>query len=285
MALAVLLGLAAMSNVSHQVVPLDFVSAGTRLWRTHGHRRFTVVVKATFDIVHGSVMRPCEPDDLVLEDRFEAEQLIAPSEMAPYLGHCDLWLTGDVRLARPAAEAAVRFALSGACDKTLHAYGDVVAGVPAPFVRMPTDRSRAQFHARDNPIGRREPNLRDPNDPSIIAGFAATGAHPPGPSDGELDIPQGFEWSRFQATSSDQQSPFLRGDEWLVLEGFDERHPRLVTQLPGGRARVRMADADGVSEIGCVLDMLHKPRCSGRSAQRYRRSNTRVWRPRRAKCT
>ena len=54
-----------------------------------------------------------------------------------------------------------------------------------------------------------------------------------------VDIPNGFDWRYFQAAPRDQQFDFLRGDEWLVLDGLHVDLPRMQTQLPCVRAAAR----------------------------------------------
>jgi hypothetical protein len=61
------------------------------------------------------------------------------------------------------------------------------------------------------------------------------------------ELPQGFNWRYFQAAPGDQQLDYLRGDEWLVLDGMDPEQRRIHTRLPHVTARAEswMSGATG----------------------------------------
>src|SRR5262249_15328846 len=61
------------------------------------------------------------------------------------------------------------------------------------------------------------------------------------------EIPDPFDWSYFQAAPADQRTDFLRGDEWVLLEGVHPTLPLLRTRLPEVRGLVRI---HGLSPFG-----------------------------------
>src|SRR5262249_6776925 len=75
------------------------------------------------------------------------------------------------------------------------------------------------------------------------------------------DVPDGFDFRYFQPAPPDQCTAYLRGDEWLVLDGLHPSLPRLQTRLPSatGQARwaVGTAQAPGpLHPIELVADLL-----------------------------
>ena len=235
----------------------------------------TVIAKATFAIVDDGLARLVAPDPLVRSDATDASGTFRASDVVPYLPHADVVLVGAaMALAGNVVPAqAVRLGIARdrpVLDKTIHVYGDRSrAGAPAvPFERMPLVYERAYGGERydDNPVGMgrpgdsRLPNLVDPRDPERPACFAPIpadwlarlralgGAQIPAAAGAVVEIPQGFNWSYFSVAPADQRIDFLRGDEWIVLEGFHRDRPRLQTRLPSVRAAARWTAARSARE-------------------------------------
>lgn len=164
------------------------------LYRHHGARRATVVVKATFALVQDCPAALVEPVPLVRDElRFEDNPMrsVRASERSgpPTVPLVDVTLIGHAGApeGRPAQAVAVRLSLHRGApllDRTVHVFGDCSVAEPlrvTPFERLPLRYERAygglSFEA--NPIGRgagREavalPNLvLDPRDPRSVAGF------------------------------------------------------------------------------------------------------------------
>nr|WP_235880181.1 DUF2169 domain-containing protein [Polyangium aurulentum] len=187
------------------------------------------------------------------------------SDLAPYLGRADVLFTGHAyappeRAAQPLPlRLAVFDGTRPLLDKRL------VAHEKAGFQHMPVVYERAWSGAlgEENPLGitqgAGEASITDPAAPLRPAGFGPIarawparkrllGATPRKALEGAIaEIPEGFDWSYFQAAPPDQRTVFLRGDEWLVLEGLSPARPHVATRLPGVRGVMRIF---GLSQFG-----------------------------------
>ena len=242
------------------IVSLRPVSSGTTLWRGGGALQITVVVKATFGMMHEGSARLIAPQPLVIEDRCASTGSLAePSDMAPYLPGAGIVVSGHAHAPRPTAAITVRLAVyreRPLVDKALHVFGDRAPGAPAPtpFQSMPITYERAHGGAAsaDNPVGvapdgRAQPNVIHPDDPRRPAGFGPIASHwtarrrllsgrPAPASEPGAEIAEGFDFRWFQAAPADQQCDYLQGDEWIVLDGMHPALPRLQTRLPDAHA-------------------------------------------------
>jgi hypothetical protein len=119
----------------------------------------------------------------------------------------------------------------------------------------------------DNPLGAGvsgtgEPNLFDMMDPKRTACFAPIAASWParkrllGTTPRQkleqdiAEVPDPFDFSYFQAAPVDQRVDYLRGDEWIVIDGVNPKIARLRLRLPGARgvARIHGLEAFGVGD-------------------------------------
>jgi hypothetical protein len=133
----------------------------------------------------------------------------------------------------------------------------------ASFDRLPLvyERALGGMSVPDNPLGVAAPSIVDPQAPDRPAGFgpisrawpvrkALLGSTPRKVLDGDVaDIPDGFDWSYYQAAPAEQRLDDLAGDEWILLAGLHPS-PLLRMRLPGarGRARLHGLSAFGVAE-------------------------------------
>jgi hypothetical protein len=206
------------------------------------------------------------------------------SDLGPYLQQADVLLTGHAYappgLAVP--QMGVRLALAQgnavAIDKRLEIHGDRTLGadgpsVPRAFEKMPLvyERAFGGMGYRDNPLGvgaglgagRAAPM------PNIVA--AEGSASPPPAGFGPIseawplrkallgsvdrkalrqrlvELPDAFDFGYFQAAPEDQRIAYLRGDEYLVLEGMSTRFAVLKTRLPGAAAVARVYTPSGAT--------------------------------------
>ena len=255
------------------VLAINPVAAGSVLWEMGGALRATVFVKATFALVHQREVMPSVPDEIVRGERRRDDDVRfnidrAP-DTAPYLPSAGVVLTGHAH-APPGARVqalTVRLAVvrdRALIDKTLHVLGDRAStgAEPQPFQRMQL-------------IGARDAgapgHVVDPSDPTRPAGFGPLSRHSPervrllgdiDPTDLAARVPSirpGFEWRYFHAAPRDQQTDFLRGDEYLVLDGLHPWLPRLTTRLASARGCARrwwMDRADAGQDIPLRADTL-----------------------------
>ena len=236
-----------------QVVALRPVSCGSVLWRMGSACFATVIVKATFGLVHGGPARLIAPVDLVRadkhRDRSPASSLEEASEIAPYLPSGGVVLQGHAHApsGRPIPAMSVRLAIyrdRPMVEKTLHIFGDRTpqsASSPQPFSRVPIvyERAFGGTSVEENPVGvgadpasRALPNIVDPTDARKPAGFGAIsrywgsrkrllgGAERRSVEAQVAEIPDGFDWRYFNPAPLDQQLEPLAGDEWIVLDGL-----------------------------------------------------------------
>lgn len=236
------------------VQPLGDVACGTLLWRVGGKLHVTVVVKATFELEPDGEAKPTAPEPL-RTDR---------GEVAPYLGLTDVVVTAAHAHAcppTPVTAVAVRVAVIRdwpLLDKRVLVYGQ--------DPRVGAGRSlftKAPVVVPEGTAGR-QAVLLNPRDPSRPVEFGLLPVdHPqrrsllrsrdaPEPAAGVMDIEEGFAWEYFQVAPLDQRIPYLRGDEWIVLDGLHPTLPRVQCRLPGAHAEVRvyppsMRVADGAT--------------------------------------
>ncbi len=248
---------------------LDGAAAEAVVWRQGGVLRVTVAVKASFALAAGASMTLVEPQPILrTETRHGASAAASVQltpDLAPFQPRADVLLTGHAHApaGTTTSDMAVRLALHGAAvriDKTVGVRADRRKGEVVPFARMPLtyDRAYGGIGYVDNPLGRGAaagdppPNLFDRRDPHKIACFGplsralASRKRLLGElSRDELDapiieLPEGFDWSYFQAAPADQQCDYLAGDEILTIEGCHPEHARIESRLPGAHAEVRI---------------------------------------------
>jgi uncharacterized protein YjbI with pentapeptide repeats len=257
------------------------VSCATVLWRTHGQLRVTVVIKAMFALVDKQPMRQVPPDAIVAtEEHHEgdpARSVHAPSDLAPYVPRADVLFSGCAYApeTHSVPTSAVRIAIGTErplLEKTIHVFGQRVApegdappGAPLLFDRMPIVYERAYRGSGfdENPAGivpvagSLLPNIIDPSDPEGPAGFGPIAADwplrarllrqidPVSIRTRIAEIPDVFAWSYFQAAPPDQRCDFLRGDEWIVLDGLHPTLARMQSRLPRVRGAARVYGLPG----------------------------------------
>ncbi|APR76627.1 Hypothetical protein A7982_01974 [Minicystis rosea] len=266
------------------------VSGAAVAWRAQGRVRLTIIAKTTLLMAPGEPMVLAEPEPIFRTDQNHRDDpklsVRLPREAAPYLPHADVMLTGHACAPEgsQATALAVRFAVyrgDALLDKTIHVYGDRKSGSdPAPFERIPLMYERAYGGPAfdDNPLGTghegrgKAPNLIHPADPAFPACFAPISRIWPARRRllGKLDrkqldlpiaeIPDGFDWTYFNAAPMDQRTAHLQGDEWVVLEGMHPVHQGIQSRLPDVRAMARVfgiADGGGGHRVPLVADMMH----------------------------
>jgi uncharacterized protein YjbI with pentapeptide repeats len=268
------------------------VSTGAVVWRARGQLYATVVVKATFSLVNEQAMELGEPAELFrgeLHHRDNPSRSVrATSDLVPYLNRADVVLTGHAcapsgtRVPMVTARLAV-FREQAVLDKTVHVYGDRKGGSPAPFDKMPLvyEKAIGGVGKDDNPLGTgmraggapdlAAANVVHPADPSLVAGFGPISRTWParrrllGKTDRKaldrpiVELPESFDWAYFQAAPPDQQIDYLRGDEWVVLDGMHPDMPRIASRLPGARITgtvTGLAEGAGARPMQFLADML-----------------------------
>ncbi|WP_437281265.1 DUF2169 domain-containing protein [Sorangium sp. So ce375] len=265
------------------IVALTPASCGAVLWRAQGAERLTVVVKATFALVHDRSAELAAPADLSRADRLRdgSGSLEDAGEIAPYLPRAGVLVRGHA--AAPAGTTttalSVRVALfredRWVLDKVLHVYGDRTreAPSPRPFSLMPLVYERAYGGPQTdaNPVGvgagTTLPNIVDPADPTRPTGVGPiAGSWAPrrgllapdhAPDLSALELGGSFDFRYFVAAPADQQLEFLRGDEWILLEGLHPHCQRIQSCLPSARGLARIHRlGPGCDDLGQPIELV-----------------------------
>ncbi|MFS8068308.1 MAG: DUF2169 domain-containing protein, partial [Byssovorax sp.] len=264
------------------VAPLHGSAATAVAWRWRGQLHVTVIVKASFAFAPEAVMPRIEPQPVVLTEvhhgKNPTRSVRFTSEIAPHLGRADVLFTGfaEAALGAPVRSLGVRVAVYTEQRSLLDKH--LVVQEKAGFERMPIVYERADRGAEglENPFGidpsSGPPGIVDPAQPDRPAGFGPIartwptrkrllGATPRKALDAAIaEVPEGFDWTYYQAAPLDQRTEFLAGDEWILLEGLHPTLPRLQTRLPSARASARIFGLAGAPEghrIELTADMLH----------------------------
>ncbi|MFO0588972.1 MAG: DUF2169 domain-containing protein [Polyangiaceae bacterium] len=253
-----------------QVKAVGASSAEAVVWRMRGELRVTVLVKGTFAFQPDAPMRVSAPEEIVRAEvhhgKNPARSVRLTSDLAPFLPAADVVLTGHA--CAPEDETAlgmsVRLAVyrdRALLDKSINVLCSTEDGGDVPFETMPLvyEKAYGGIGFADNPYGvgvasqaDKAPNLVDPVDPQKVACFAPISRGWPNRKrllgkterralEGPVcEIPDGFNFSYFQAAPFDQQIAYLQGNEWIVLEGMHATHTQITSCLPSaiGRARV-----------------------------------------------
>ena len=241
-------------------------AAGTAFIWPHGRRRMlTTLVKARLRLVaEGAATLLTTPPPLVTDD------------FSPLLPKPEIVLLATAYPPAPVPSMSVRLFVAReealVLDKTLHIYGDRAMGAaPAPFRSMPITYDRALGGpGTENPAGRGNfglaPNIVDPTNAWMIAGFANIDARsprrqrltrgaPPRIDGWRLEGAEHVPHAYYQTAPSDQLVSHLVGDEWVVLDGMHPTLARFRTQLPGLAVGARIAAPREVAmPIPLVLD-------------------------------
>ena len=261
-------GTATDSPLHHAVTPLDGSTAAAVAWRSKGQLHVTVIAKATFAFAHGVEMPRAAPQAILRAEVHHggnaARSVRFTSDLVPYLGRADVLFTGHAHAPEGAQATRVRVRLGVFDARRTILDKVVVAEDAAGFQRMPIvyERAFGGMEHPDNPLGVAAPSVVDPTDPKRPAGLGPIarswpsrrrllGATPRKALEGAVaEIPEGFDWSYFQAAPPDQRTAHLAGDEWIVMDGAHPTSPRVQMRLPRARglARVHGLATFGVPE-------------------------------------
>lgn len=273
--------------------------AGAFVWEAApGESSLTVLVKGTFTLAPGELVVAPGQDPLAGERHLEDSALASlywSGDYAPVKRKVDVTLVGSAYASgdRPVTSLVARLAV-GDFAKAVRVTGDrawaleggqagqLRAGAPAPFLRLPLRYERAALSA-DNPVGfdgnapavqgaPAAPNL-EPVDGDARARVPCFGPVAPSwrarrkllddaavfwaygvvraPYAGAPSLgpaPARFDFAFFNSAPVDQQIDLLRAGTPIVLEHLHPEHPRLETRLSPLRPQVfRVPPADALA--------------------------------------
>ncbi len=258
------------------ISPIGAVATSSMLWRTQGLLHLTVIVKATFSLENGENMILDVPEEVVAhESHVEGDptkSLRWASERIAFRPRCDVWCTGKIHAPAGVAvrSSTIRLAVFHdalpVLDKSLVVRGDRadVDARPELFRSIPLCYERAVLDEQNNPVGcdgrGRVPNIIPAEGSLAVAGLGpvsrywrarrkcVTADQRYGLNKAVPEFDESFDWSFFQSSPHDQQVPYLRGDEWLVLEGLHPTERRVQSRLPVDRVVARRWGSTAVDE-------------------------------------
>jgi hypothetical protein len=248
-------------------------SATAVAWRYRGSARVSVVAKASFTFSPDLAMPRTEPQEIfraeVHPNNHPGKSIRFASDLAPYLPRADVLLTGHAYAPRGGGTETLPVRLGifdgprVVLDKT------VVVRKAGGVDKVPLvyERTYGGIGYADNPLG---VGATEPGTPSLfdmmneqrpacfapIASAWSARARLLGATSKKAleqpvaDVPEGFDFAYFQSAPADQRVDYLRGDEWIVVDGVHPLIPRLRVRLPGARgiARIHGLAAFGVTE-------------------------------------
>lgn len=246
-------------------------------WAYEGTLHLTVIAKSSFELRPEAAMHRVEAAPVLERELVQVGRatLLQADEIAPRKPSTDVTLVGHAHV--PAGVASpVRLAVyndSGPLlDKTL----EVLREANEATLPLIYEHAYGGPAHPDNPVGvgaadDKEPRIRYRGMATHTAGFAPVSASWVGRAKrlGALSakalsaaiptFPAGFDWSYFQAAPYDQQIPFLKGDEWIIVLGAHPEHQPLRTRLPSATAEARVSNAGALSTkpFSLTLDGLH----------------------------
>ncbi len=131
--------------------------------------------------------------------------------LVPFLARADVLFVGSAHAAEPVRERHVRFSVRGrsSVDRSLLVGGEAFVSRPVP------ELGPIGWHAR----------------------FGAGAVLHKG-ADGIVTIPDRLDWDALQSAPPEQQCEWLRGDEWILLDGLHPTVDVLHVRLPGWAPRL-----------------------------------------------
>lgn len=276
-----------------KIVSFAPLAVGPLVWQAQASEwSVTVIVKATFWLVHGGEATLADEQEPLLGDRHFADDpgasLYASSDWAPIKPRADVVLVGHAYAPEGAEVSSLTARLQvGGLSKSLLVSGDrvweegpqgPVPSAPAPFTRMPISYELAA-HGPDNPVGLHVtgqvvagahalPNL-EAAVPQGAPGFGPVAASWRSRR-GLLDergarwserlngpAPEGFDYGFYNAAPADQQVELLRMGSTIRLENLHPDLPVFETRLPAIRPRAYVVTPGrGAREVFLRADTL-----------------------------
>jgi hypothetical protein len=263
------------SALSHNsVTAMQGATASAVVWRALGRLHVTAVAKATFGFADEAFMPRLDPDKILTAEvhhgKNPGRSVRFTSDLAPHLARADVMFTGfaHARPGGPVRSLPVRLAIESGDRVILDRRLLVQDASGFQRLSLTYEHAWGGIDCPENPLGMGatpgsgEPNVVDPALPRSPASFAPVGRLWParkrllGTASRKAieapiaEIPDGFDFSYFQAAPPAQRIDYLRGDEWVVLEGLHPTLERVRMHLPrvAGHARVYGLGASGVPE-------------------------------------
>ncbi len=241
------------------------MAVSQRLWGQGGNMFLTIIVKTTFALQHRETAKLLEPTPFPTAQPAPA----ADSALAPFLPSAGVTVVGHARapagtmVRRTHVRLRVRAATDGPSilDKSLVVVGDRASAdaFPDVFQEIPLsdDFAYGGPELEDNPVGvgagpqsGSQPNVLPSDQSNAFASLGPVARSRPARKSllGRTDLAtidallslftDEFDWRYFHVAPLDQQIPYLVGNEWIVLDGFDASAPEIESRMPGIVPRV-----------------------------------------------
>jgi hypothetical protein len=254
------------------LVGSPYASIGLRAFTLDGAPRLTVIVKLALDLLQPNA-RVTSPPPIEFVDRFPEGRMvaspIASSDVALRKKACDVTLIGSARTVggQPAPTLPVKLAIyrgnTPILRKAVVANGKAGARGPEPITSAPLtfERALGGSNVRENPLGTATPTVvlaRDATQPGCLAPIPAVWPIRRDRLDARVhaqlneavpEIPSSVDWGAFHVAPTDQQTPFLMGGDWLVIEGVSAVLARIQTRMPSLDAHALLVSRGGGAPV------------------------------------
>lgn len=178
------------------------VATSSLLWRYSGQLHLCVAVRASFLLVDGGVAQR--------DAATRVAALAAADDRVPYRQGCDVWMVGhcNAKPLSPTAPLTTRIELRGGRDQLLDKQHRLMQG---------SDLGGAGYGPRRTG--------------SWLAELD---------TDGVVEIPRNFDWTKLHAAPPSQRVRYLEGGEHLSIDGVLADRAKMRSQIPrvGGVARI-----------------------------------------------
>lgn len=250
-----------------------------------GTPALSIVTKVVLDLGRERIATMIPADPIVVREvpfrPSSFQSIVRADEVALQKVACDVTLVGRAVAPGevPARTLRARLALFRAgvpiVEKSVVAHGGLDGAGQPNLIQSTTlawelalgGAGAGPAVAERNPVGTDRPWIIEPERPDRPAGFGPIGNLWPSRaklakgSSVELlqdrpSLPTSFPWAYFQSAPAELQVPFLDGDEWLHLDGFDAARVSVRVQLPQLEASAVVFSQGSPIQAPHVLDTL-----------------------------
>jgi len=225
----------------------EFLASWVTWSRFRGARYGTVVLKATFALLHGRAAEVDTPEPILWLDRTRKNGALDRAEdIAPFVGAGSVLVHG--------------FAYASTASQRDPVYARLAIGVERPIIdktiavikngRIPLVWEEA-FLTHDNPVGTEEPGIVDPRLETRAIGFGPIAPSwegriqylpsPIGHHEEFLELPDQIDARFFNAAPRDQQCQAFTGTEAIILTNLVPGVPELQSWLPAVSVRTQIS--------------------------------------------
>ena len=240
----------------------EFLAAWVTWSRFRGASYGTVVLKATFALLHGRAAEVDTPEPILWLDRMRKNgSLDRADDIAPFVAGGSVLVHG--------------FAYASTASQRDPVYARVAVGVERPIIdktiaviksgRIPLVWEEA-YLTHDNPVGTEEPSIVDPRLETRAIGFGPIAPSwegrikylpsPIGHNAEFLELPSQIDARFFNSAPPDQQCQPFTGTEAIILTNLVPGSPELQSWLPAVSVRTQVSIDGAAVPAAFTLDTM-----------------------------